>query len=54
MPGRTDQIPEGIDRVVRGGSFSREESKVRSAFRDDYLPKSRSYNLSFRIVRTIR
>jgi len=39
-------------RVLRGGSFLNQASNVRSAFRNNYVPTNRYYNVGFRAART--
>jgi sulfatase modifying factor 1 len=41
------------DRFVRGGSWSRPASYLRSAYRLDLSPSSRSSNIGFRVARSI-
>jgi formylglycine-generating enzyme required for sulfatase activity len=41
----------GTYRVLRGGSWSYGAGNLRSAYRSDYTPSYRNYNLGFRLVR---
>jgi formylglycine-generating enzyme required for sulfatase activity len=47
------EIPDGLERVLRGGSFINTESFVRSAYRNYYVPSYRNDNAGFRVARTI-
>ena len=48
------QGPEtGINRVIRGGAFNSEALHCRSAARFEAPPSERSYNIGFRLVRTL-
>jgi formylglycine-generating enzyme required for sulfatase activity len=53
--GRSQTDPHGPAtgslRVVRGGWWNCPDQYVRSAYRDDYVPSSRGYDVGFRLVR---
>ena len=42
----------GSDRVIRGGSWCTEPGGVRSAYRDNFAPVYRNYDVGFRLLRT--
>ncbi|MEZ5594077.1 MAG: bifunctional serine/threonine-protein kinase/formylglycine-generating enzyme family protein [Gammaproteobacteria bacterium] len=43
----------GFNRVIRGGSWFNVAGNCRSAFRSSWLPGYRSYDLGFRVARTV-
>ncbi|MCL2762922.1 MAG: SUMF1/EgtB/PvdO family nonheme iron enzyme [Treponema sp.] len=43
--------PSGFDRVIRGGSWNYDEQNLRSAFRSNYIPYLRYFDLGFRLLR---
>ena len=51
--GTTTDVRDKVSRVVRGGSFIRPASVMRSASRDDLVPTSRYNGLGFRVARTL-
>lgn len=47
-------IYKGDNRVMRGGGWNSRPSRVRCSIRDNNTPDSKSFNLGFRIVRTVK
>jgi formylglycine-generating enzyme required for sulfatase activity len=47
-------IQDSLSRVLRGGAFTSQPRKVRSAYRSRYAPADRIFNVGFRPARTYR